>query len=149
MGVFVFGQDNRGYSIVELSIVLAVTAILLVVGTNMFRSYVANRNLKEAAGAMMSDIKMAKQKAMSEDRDYVLTILSATSYNVQGGLPRFLSDFGEGIQIKQNNFSGNIIRCQPRGTCTMGSVVLQNSIGSEINITVNQTGRVRSDERLK
>ncbi|HON57955.1 MAG TPA: type II secretion system protein [Smithella sp.] len=144
------GRTNeKGFTLIEILIVLSVIAILLVVANSMFSSFARNRNLKEAAGALMSDIKLAKQKAMSEGVAYTITINNEDSYTLQNGSPKFLNQYGEGIKIKQHNFSGNTINFQPRGTSSMGTIVLQNDRGSEIRIICGQTGRIRSEEKLK
>jgi len=139
---------KKGFSLIELLIVLAVIGILIMVANSTFLSYAKNRNLKEAAGALMSDMKLAKQKAMAEGINYILT-LGGDSYTLQNGHPKDLSHFGEGIKIKEHNYSGNVIHFQPRGTCSMGTIILQNSIGSEVKIIISQTGRIRSEEYIQ
>lgn len=92
------GRTNeKGFTLIEILIVLSVIAILLVVANSMFSSFARNRNLKEAAGALMSDIKLAKQKAMSEGVAYTITINNEDSYTLQNGSPKFLNQYGEGV----------------------------------------------------
>lgn len=142
-------KNDRGFSLIEISIVILIIAILMLIANSMFTSFARNRNLKEAAGALMSDIKLAKQRAMSEGVAYTITINDENSYTLQNGPPKLLKQYGEGIKITYHNFSGNTINFQPRGTCSMGTIVLQNNRGSEIRIICGQTGRIRSEEKFK
>jgi hypothetical protein len=45
------------------------------------------------------------------------------------------------LSINSTTYVGNIIYFQTRGTTSLGSIVLQNSIGSRATITSNITGK--------
>lgn len=155
-------KSTKGFSLVEILTVMAILAIVLTISVPMFSSFVKNRNLKEAAAAFMSDIKSAKQKSMTENNRYIITIDNDNNdYSVQDccnttdcsskgcsyNVTRKLGDFGSGVGIADNNY--DTITFQPRGTCSAGHVDLQNSIGSNIRIFTSQMGRVRSEETFK
>ena len=142
-------KDANGFSLVEILLVMALFGVLLLVASSMFTSHATNRNLKEAAGALMSDIKLAKQRAMSEGITYTITIINNNSYSIQGRPLKSLSSFGEGISIKEHSYSGNKINLFTRGTSSGGSITLGNSLGSTIKIVTSPMGRVRSEEDLK
>ena len=59
-------KNIKGFSLVEILIVIVIFSILLTMAGSMFRAYENNRYLKEAAAALMSDIKLAKQRSVSE-----------------------------------------------------------------------------------
>jgi hypothetical protein len=46
-----------------------------------------------------------------------------------------------GLYISSTTYQNNNITFQPRGTVSLGNVVLQNSIGSNATIMSNITGR--------
>ncbi|MCE5211184.1 MAG: prepilin-type N-terminal cleavage/methylation domain-containing protein [Deltaproteobacteria bacterium] len=155
-------KNTKGFSLVEILTVVAILAIVLTISIPMFSSFVKNRNLKEAAAALMSDIKFAKQRSMTENIHYIITIdKDNNDYSVQDccnttdcsakgcsyNATKNLGDFGNGVMILDNTY--NTITFQSRGTCSAGHVDLQNSIGSSIKIITTQMGRVRSEETFK
>jgi prepilin-type N-terminal cleavage/methylation domain-containing protein len=143
-------KDANGFSLVEILVVMVIFGVLLLVANSMFTSHATNRNLKEAAGALMSDIKLAKQRAMSEGVTYTITINpDDNSYSIQDGPSKSLSIFAEGISIKNVNYSGDKINLFTRGTSSGGSITLGNSLGSTIKIVTSPMGRVRSEEAFK
>lgn len=127
--------------------VMAIMVILATIAGSMFTNHVQNRNLQEAAAAVMSDIKLAKQKSTAEKTSMTIAIHQENnSYNLMGAEKNF-SRYGSGILIMKNNFPKNMINFQARGTCSPGgSLWLINSIGSSIKITVSPMGRIRSVE---
>jgi prepilin-type N-terminal cleavage/methylation domain-containing protein len=143
-------KDMKGFSLIEMAIVIALFCVLFLVANSMFTSHATNRNLKEAAGALMSDIKLAKQRAMSEGVTYTITInQDDNSYSIQDGPSKSLSIFAEGISIKEIGYAGNTINLFTRGTSSGGSITLENSLGSTIRIVTSPMGRVRSEEIFK
>jgi prepilin-type N-terminal cleavage/methylation domain-containing protein len=140
----------KGFSIVEMLIVMGLILFLSTIASSMFSNHVKNRNLKEAAACLMSDIKLAKQKSAVEKTDISITINPDMNGYIFSGATKNFSNFGNGIIIKDNNFSSNTINFQSRGTCSPGgSIQLGNSLGSNIKIIVTPMGRVRSVETYK
>ena len=51
----------------------------------MFNTYKQNANLREAAGALAADMKLAKQRAVRENVNYTITFnITNKSYEIQG-----------------------------------------------------------------
>lgn len=144
---------SRGFSLVEILVFITISSILMAMASSMFRGYQYNRYLKEAAGDLMSDIKLAKQKSMAESVEYTITIDQDNNrYRIQGGatdLTKNLNNFKGSISITEQNYSSDTINFRSRGTCDAGHVTLQNSRGSSISIITTPMGRVRSEEKLK
>jgi type IV fimbrial biogenesis protein FimT len=161
-------EDNgiKGFSLIELLIVLTIIAILLTIAPSMFGAFQQRTNLREAAGALAEDMKQAKQGAMAENVNYSITFnANNINYTIQGGtcplnpcpvrfgftcqggtcqVTKSLSSFGNGgITINSQNFVGNTVTFQPRGTCSAGTIILQNSLNSTMTITTNPMGRVK------
>jgi len=151
----------KGFSLVELSIIMAIIAVLAIIGFSMFTKSAKNRNLKDAAAAYMSDIKLAKQKAMTESVRYRITIdKTGNGYTVQDCCNadcstlgctykdiKKIGSFGSGVKISNNNYSN--ITFQTRGTCSAGSIELENELGSKITVITTMMGRVRSEQSFK
>jgi prepilin-type N-terminal cleavage/methylation domain-containing protein len=143
-------NSNKGFSIIEMLVVIILITLLATISGSMFSNHVKNRNLKEAAACLMSDIKLAKQKSAAERTNISITINPDQNGYIFSGAIKNFSNFGNGIVIKDNNFSSNTINFQSRGTCSPGgSIQLGNSLGSNIKIIVSPIGRVRSIETYK
>ena len=152
-------KDNgiKGFSLVEILTVIAIIAILLTIVPSMFSAFRQRTNLREAAGALAEDMKLAKQRAVAENVKYSITFnISSNNYTMNqydsnGNMINppiktvILSNFGNGISILTQNYSGGnsgTITFQTRGTCSAGTITLQNSLNSTIAITTTPMGRI-------
>jgi len=156
-------KKEKGFSLIEIFLVIVLAVILMTVATSMFRSFATNRNLKEAGAALMSDMKLAKQKAAAESIDYVITIdkennrytvkdccdTECNSFGCAYNVTNNLGNYGSNITFTDDVTSYNKITFKSRGTCGAGHVTLQNLLGSTIKITTSMTGRIRSEQNLK
>ncbi|MFZ3156393.1 MAG: GspH/FimT family pseudopilin [Smithella sp.] len=144
-------KSTKGFSLIEILIVIAIMAILLSIAAPNFNAWRQNRNLNEAVGALMGDLNFARQSAITQNVNYKVTFNNtANTYTVQGGTynaTKNLSNFGSGTFIYSQNFNSSTVTFQPRGTLSGigGTVSLKNSRNSCINIVVNTMGRVRKD----
>jgi prepilin-type N-terminal cleavage/methylation domain-containing protein len=140
----------KGYTLVEVCIVLALLTIISTLAIPAWQNYSSNINLKTAARGVMSDLLNARQRAIEENiNTYRLTFNVAdnnyTLSRTDTGITYWtkpLTSSGNGISIQSVNFNnGSIVSFQRRGTVTMGTVILTNSIGSTATITVQITAR--------
>ncbi|MGA2780379.1 MAG: GspH/FimT family pseudopilin [Smithella sp.] len=143
----------KGFTLVELIVVIAIIAVLLTISPSMFTAFRQRTNLREAAGALAEGMKLAKQRAVAENVNYTVTFdINNNSYEIKGGtydVTKKLSDFGSGISILSQNYSGGnsgAVTFQTRGTCNLaGTVTLKNILNSQIAITTNTMGRVTTN----
>jgi type II secretion system protein H len=141
--------NKKGFSLVELVIVIALIAIVAAIATPSWQKYRANTNLKTAAREVMADIFNAKQRAVEENLDVYRIGFSVINNNY--GLIRIdtgvtlwtksFAGFGNDIHIDSVTFNGSVVSFNKRGTSSQGTVVLGNGSGSTAAITVNITGR--------
>jgi prepilin-type N-terminal cleavage/methylation domain-containing protein len=145
---------QRGYTLVELMVTIALIIIITAIAAPSYFSHVMNMNLKSAARNIQSDFLSLKQRAISESTTYRITFQAdGNTYTIEKGtgsgspyVPLEVKTpmtFGEDIAIQYADFSGgtSAITFQERGIATNGKVVLANSRGSTAAVTTSISGR--------
>jgi type IV pilus assembly protein PilE len=150
----------KGFSLLELMIVLAILGVAVTFATPAFNKYRHNANLKEAARDLTADVALIKQRAVSESIQYRIVFdESANNYRFQIEQPRDSGNYVDlapasdntkspaaigAITISNPSFTGGVpyITFQQRGTTSAGSVTLTNKISSTAVITTTLMGKV-------
>lgn len=158
-------KTNKGFSLIELLIVIAIIGIMAGIAAPLFNKYRHNTNLKEAARDFSSDIALYRQRAVAENIHYKITFdQPANNYTVQKETAS-----GSGVYIdlvpavtKGTGVYGQVIIADdptptiasitfsPRGTMSAGTITLKHTIRlSTAAIITNITGRVYVTYDLK
>jgi len=157
-------KQAKGFSLIELIIVIAILGIVSAIAAPNFNKYRQNTNLKEAARDLASDISYWRQRTVAENIRYRIVLnKSENSYSIQKAtsaspgpedyadlvppVTKYLSAISNQVIISDIAFSGTPPRIyiQSRGTIIpFGSVTLQHkqSLLTKI-ITANAMGRVK------
>ena len=163
----------RGFTLIEVMIVLGILAIIAGIGYPLLQRTMINGNLRYAARDMVGDFNQQKQRAMAGDtttagsRIHRVSLnLGANSYTLQrctgAAIPcngwedlqtKNLSAFGNDIvfDVGSNKTDSTIFDFQPRGTVTFlnnkseGKIVLKNTRESTATLITNLSGRTSVD----
>jgi prepilin-type N-terminal cleavage/methylation domain-containing protein len=155
-------KRRKGFTLVELMIVVCMLAIISAIGGLWLHYYTLNRNLRTAARDIASDFAIYKGRAVSDNITYQIVFDTTLpgSYTIQSVVnpgpvvtnltTKNPSSFGSDIRIVSATFGAGAAQTvifSPRGTVSplgngvLDGVVLQNSRNSQATITVNLTGR--------
>jgi prepilin-type N-terminal cleavage/methylation domain-containing protein len=165
----------RGFTLIELMIVLGILAIVAGIGYPLLQRTVINGNLRSAARDLVGDFNHQKQRAMAGDttaagsRVHRVSLnLGTNSYTLQRctgtAIPcngwedlqtKNLSAFGNDIVFEPGDTKTTIFDFQPRGTVTFlnneteGKILLKNNRGSTATLITNLSGRTSVDFRMR
>jgi prepilin-type N-terminal cleavage/methylation domain-containing protein len=136
----------RGFSLVELMIVIAILAVMSAIAVFSWARFTANSNLRAATADMEADLMLMKEKARSDTANsYSITFnLAANNYTMTGTGSKTPASFAPDIKITSVdgiNSGSTTITFQKRGILSPGSIVLSNKRASKATITYNITGR--------
>jgi prepilin-type N-terminal cleavage/methylation domain-containing protein len=161
------GMSPRGFTLMELLIVLGLLAIVAAISYPSLMRFYSNGNLRSAARDLMGDFSNQKQRAATGDTAVAGARLHRISLNLAENtytLQRCTTtadsscSLWEEIQVKNLRNFGNDIVFDPektkttvfyfetRGTVTFSGegeieIVLRNNRGSTATITANISGR--------
>ncbi len=142
-------RDKKGVTLLELVIVFVIIAIGAVLLVPNIGGWLPNYRLRSAARDITSMMRTAQLKAVSTNMEYRVRFPDAKSYvlerNTGGFVPEGATQtIPAGISVDLSNLPGTNAQFNPNSTCSIGSVTLTNTKGTQKKITLNAaTGRVK------
>jgi len=125
-------QKRSGFTLIELTVVIALLAILTAVGVPNFLSWLPKYRLKSAARDLYSNLHLAKMSAIRANKDCMIKYYKNPDRYTVDFLNKTirLSDYKSGITFHGPNnetFAVATITFNSRGTGNSGYAYLSNS----------------------
>lgn len=140
---------QAGFSLMEVMVVAAIVAIMAVLAVPSFSGMVQRQRVKNAADAVLSDLRWARSEAIKRGQDVRVTITTDTTpwqYAIyESGSPNPIklvsgSEF-PGVALVSN--TGNVIFNSVRGTVT-GNGTVTVGYGQDVKyVKISLLGRIR------
>ncbi len=151
-------KKPRGFSILELLVILAIIAVASAIVTPNIISWRNNAKMRGAVDNLMGDLEMAKISAVKEN-NFVAVLFNPTGYRVfvdkanfwvRDADERLLRDrklpAGVAFDFDHDNwgFTNNRTRFNSRGRANIaGTAVIVNLEGQQRDVIVSTLGRIR------
>jgi type IV fimbrial biogenesis protein FimT len=144
-------MNKKGVTLLELIVVLVIIAIAATLAIPNIAAWLPNYRLRTATRDIVSTMRTAQMKAVSNNLEYRLQFNAEGSYILQqrttagiwindGVLQRIPS----GIRFHQINLADNRAVFNPNSTSSSGNVALRNQRDTEKRIVLfAATGRIR------
>jgi len=137
---------NKGYTIIELTIVVIIISLLLSLSLNGLYNLIQWSKLNRAAAILSSELKLAQSKAFYEGVYYKLQFWPILDrYRIYRQTVLYKEIQLEDIDLFNTNFTDNNVYFYPNGVPSMGgTVTLKNKRGKVLYVIMTPvTARVR------
>jgi type IV fimbrial biogenesis protein FimT len=144
-------SSQKGFTVVEVTLVLFLLGISAALATPSVLELMARFRLRGAARQVMGDLMWARMRAVSEQNEFKVFVLSDHEYRilddddndgkVDGGEWNGVRDMRDEYPDVTVRFTANPIFF-PRGCARSGTITLTNKSGSK-RLKIHLTGRVK------
>jgi prepilin-type N-terminal cleavage/methylation domain-containing protein len=109
-------ENNKGYSLVELLVVITMIGILAMIGVPRYSDFIAKSNVRRAANDLLQNARLASTLAIKENRNYVIAfnIAGANSYSIgfdtnDDGIPEGYDNGPVRVVTLQSTYGNNVV----------------------------------------
>ncbi|MBK1722102.1 GspH/FimT family pseudopilin [Thiocystis violacea] len=141
---------NRGFTIVELLVVMAIAALIMTAVPTLFSAALPGIEMKSAARRTVATLRLARESAIRRGEDQALLVdIEAHRLSLPGyrslSLPKGLTIGLEAASREMLDEQRGVIRFFPDGSSTGGRILLsRKGNGYQVGVTW-LTGRIELD----
>lgn len=142
---------QNGFTIVELVVVLAVTAILFLISGSLALNTLPKNTVQVEAGSITDTLRRAQSRTVSGYKDLVwgvhftsadMTLFAGSSYAARNPVFDEARTFSSGVTI--SGLEDVIFEYANGGTQNIGDIIItSNSTGEIVTLKVNSLGRIQ------
>jgi len=138
-------KKEVGFTLVELMVVVAIMAILLLLAAPRMQNYMTLMRLNGAAREVLADLTAARMKAVNLNDTVTVNFYSSHQYKQVDSKGTTLQDRDIQSEYRDVSLSAKSNpQFHARGTAVGTTVTVTNTAGSK-TVTVASTGRVKID----
>jgi prepilin-type N-terminal cleavage/methylation domain-containing protein len=146
-------RRERGVTLIELAVVMAIVAIMALFLAPAIGEWVDNFRIKQTAREIVSTLQLAKMKAIARQLEYnVVFDVDNNTFQQERNDPSLgwtpeggVNKVPRGVDI-DTNLASETFQFNPNGTCSNGSITIDNDQGKQYKVVVYYTGRIRIKE---
>jgi type II secretion system protein H len=149
-------QKNKGFTLVEMMVVIAIMAIVSAIAVPNFYSYAAGMKLRSASRDLYSTLQKTRMNAIRQNTRWAVEFTSSTYKvvncgpdNVCGGSGATDNTISTTTNISEYSgvsipiFPGTV-EFYPDGTSNGGTLTFGNSTGHSSQVVISVSGRIKS-----
>lgn len=131
--------DNRGFSIAEVIVAIAVFAILAGIAIPQFVGFRPKNRLNGATRQIYSQLMWARSKAVTDNSNYVVTFPTNQTMLITGATTRTINIQSDYVDVTLNS-SASTITFSSRGTADVAPTITLTNSGGSKTVTLRITG---------